>query len=239
MEDLAIRETSAVKVWANPNLKKATDEIYSIYRDTQKNAFRMCAIIADVAANKYYTDDGYKNVSDWAKEFFGMSKANVYNYIKIGTEFLTESVKLDKNGKKCGKSEYKSIFADDNGDFALTQILKLFPLDSKKGLTPDEIKTEYIETGVINYTMTAAEIEKKVKEILSEDDAPEEATPEVKPDEFIKDSDIAETIQFIKYDDGLKCFMINGVRYDLKEWEDVTHMVSAMIFRFATETEGE
>ena len=142
--------TNVTRKFENKGLQKATDRINKIGENVTKSLYEVAHIVAEVEANKFYLDDGYKNVHEWTKDAFGIAKSASYNMLAIGRDYTKEIT----NGKK---KVYRSNLTEDNEeDFSTTQITKLLPV-------PREKVDELVQSGLIVPSMTVKEIDEILK----------------------------------------------------------------------------
>ena len=141
----------------NKALKKATDRIIKASENVNKNMFTIARELNDVSESKCYTDDGFKNVGEYAEKVFGFKKSATYNFISIGKLF-TDTATLTSN------------LEHTEHDYSVSQLTRLVPLGSS------EVANELIEKGLFNEDSTIKEIEKAVKDYLNPDIVDGEAT---------------------------------------------------------------
>ena len=141
----------------NKTLKKATDRIIKASENVNKNMFTIARELNDVSESKCYTDDGFKNVGEYAEKVFGFKKSATYNFISIGKLF-TDTATLTSN------------LEHTDHDYSVSQLTRLVPLGSS------EVANELIEKGLFNEDSTIKEIEKVVKDYLNPDIVEGEAT---------------------------------------------------------------
>ena len=161
-EDKTMNEltTNVTRKFENKGLQKATDRINKIGERVTKSLYEVAHIVAEVDANKFYIDDGYKNVHEWTKDAFGIAKSASYNMLTIGRDYTKEIT----NGKT---KEYRSNLTDENDeDFSTTQVTVLLPL-------PRETVEELINTEAVTPSMTTREISEVVKRIKEAEKQPE------------------------------------------------------------------
>lgn len=131
-EIITIKETN----FKNATLTQATIEINELGTEVMKNFRNIARILADVASNECYKEDGFKNCAEYAMKTFGFKQSFSYNLIAIGKRF----------------SEANTALAD----YSATQLIKMLPMS-------DEEIENALESGEINADMTAKEIEVAVK----------------------------------------------------------------------------
>ena len=168
--------TNTAKKFENKGLQKATDRINKIGENVTKSLYEVAHIVAEVDANKFYLDDGYKNVHEWTKDAFGIAKSASYNMLAIGRDYTKEIT----NGKT---KVYRSNLTEDNEeDFSTTQITKLLPV-------PREKVDELVRFGVIVPSMTVKEIDEVLKALKNDEDEEIPDDDDIIPDD---DDDVIE-----------------------------------------------
>lgn len=102
----------------NEHLQKATEKILSIYQNAAKYAEEknreIAKTLAEVAAKKSYTQDGFKSVSDYANSTFGISKQNAYALASAG-KFYNDS-KTDDTLRSLSPSKLAAVASVDKKD---------------------------------------------------------------------------------------------------------------------------
>ena len=158
--------------FANKELNKATAKIIALAENVRRSAFATAAIIAQVEANKYYLDDGFKSGAEWASKTFGFAKTAAYNMARIGAEFITP-VMNEKN--KITGFISKLVPETATHDYTTTQIVEIMPLGVDNAI-------KICQSGEITPDMSCKAIREKVKAILN----PEaEAEAEAEAEEMI------------------------------------------------------
>ena len=176
-KELSIINENPVEL-KNAGLKAATESIIAIGGEIRANLYKVAAIMSNVAENKLYEEDGFKNVTEWAKKCLGFKKSQTYALCKIGKEYTADNMLESK------------LIHEQNNDFSVTQVVVMFPLGTAEKMD------EAIAENDITPDMTVAEIKKKVKAITSDEDneekvteteeATDEAESEVKEEEPVK-----------------------------------------------------
>lgn len=154
-----MENTITVKEIKNATLKKATERITKCTHAIATNAYTIAAILAKIDETECYTDDGFKNVTEYTEAFFGMKKSATYEYIKIGREYV------ENNHSNLPHAEV---------DFTHKQVAALLPLNNR------DRAVELIEDGTITVDTPVSEIKKIVKAETTE---PTEETEETEPTE--------------------------------------------------------
>lgn len=72
-------------------LAKAGLELDAIGNDVAAKAVEQCKIYFDVTARKLYEEDGFKNVGEFAKEFFGESDSSASQKATVYERFFSDS----------------------------------------------------------------------------------------------------------------------------------------------------
>lgn len=121
---------------------------------TVEIAFRL----AYIKSNIDVTEEGFKNIADYAETLFGFKKSTTYNYIKVAERYIEKH-----------ENKYNSIlYNDDMGkDYTTAQLLELLPVETEKA-------EEMQATGKISPEMSASAIRKAVKA----ETEPEQEEPE-------------------------------------------------------------
>lgn len=80
----------------NYNLQLATDKIAQIYSNAAKYVDEknraIASILAEVAAEKSYVDDGFKSVADYAAKTFGIARQNAYALATAGKVYNDDTI---------------------------------------------------------------------------------------------------------------------------------------------------
>lgn len=84
---------TAIPIFVDDRLNKATQRIISIYTDAAKYADtknrELAKIFSDVAEKKSYEKDGFKSVADYANTIFGIKRQNAYALAAAGKIYNT------------------------------------------------------------------------------------------------------------------------------------------------------
>lgn len=157
-------------------LTKATKRIDALNENVRSNLYEIASILSEVKETKAFSDDGYKDVAEWARECFGYEKSMVYNLAKIGKEYVSPI--LSEKGKPIG---YRSNLIESGEDYTTTQIIKMLPAGR-------DLAKELTDAEVITPTMSTREIEKAIKNALNpesledESDVTDETENETEPE---------------------------------------------------------
>ena len=163
-----MENTITVKEIKNTTLKKATERITKCTHAIATNAYTIAAILAKIDEMECYTEDGFKNVAEYAETFFGMKKSTTYEYIKIGRDYVENN---------------HSNLPHADIDFTHKQVAALLPLKNR------DRAVELIEDGTITVDTPVSEIKKIVKAETTEPTEEEtEPTEEAEPTEKIADN---------------------------------------------------
>lgn len=113
--------------------------IYDRMNDMQKSSFDIAYSLYMIYSNAYYKIDGYKNIYDYARERYGISRGTTNNFINITERFAD----LEKHAFEL-KPDYSG--------FSSTQLICML------GHTDDELKDKGIAPG-----MSSRDIKKALK----------------------------------------------------------------------------
>lgn len=101
---------ATTRKFKDPRLAEATKRIANIYIDAAKfvdtKNREIASILAEVMEAKSYEKDGFKSVSDYAKEVFGINRQNAYSLATAG------KVYNDKNAPEALKAMTPSKLAE-------------------------------------------------------------------------------------------------------------------------------
>lgn len=102
---------TAVPTFTNKRLNDATQKILSIYVSAANYADRknreIAKILASVAADKCYAEDGFDSVSDYAEKTFGIRRTNAYALATAGA--IYNDVAADERLKELSPSKLAEI----------------------------------------------------------------------------------------------------------------------------------
>lgn len=204
-----VNTANAVPVLMNRDLQKATDRIIALNNENIRNDYQIAAIFANVEKSGCFTDDGFKNAVEWGMKCIGLKKAQCYNYLKVGKEFIREII--SNKGKSIGYcSNLLPIPGDEanrevtsfgtepapapNKDFNISQTIALSRLESR------EQALDLIHEGKVNPDMSVRDIKKVIDEVKNPtetaDDAADEQT-DAKPAKKGRDLSKIETADLI------------------------------------------
>lgn len=190
-----VNTSNAAPVLMNRDLQKATDRIIALNNENIRNDYQIAAIFANVEKTGCFTDDGFKNAVEWGMKCIGLKKAQCYNYLKVGKEFIREII--SNKGKSIGYcSNLLPIPGDEanrevtsfstepapapDKDFNISQTIALSRLESR------EQALDLIHEGKVNPEMSVRDIKKIVDEVknpnestepIDESDEPTDAKP--------------------------------------------------------------
>lgn len=168
----------AAPVFSDKRLNAATKKITKYANSIRTNYYGIAKCLAEVADNKYFEADGFKNAAEYAETTFGIKRAQAYNLIRIGRDYTTP--------------ELTSNLPHDGNDYTTTQVLKMLPIGDREEVI------EFVEAEQITPDMTAAEINKKVKAYLKKDEPVEDSVAEDDGETAEPAEDIKSAIKQIK-----------------------------------------
>lgn len=163
-----MENTITVREIKNATLRKATERITARIHAIARNAYTIAAILAKIDETECYTEDGFKNVAEYAEALFGMKKSTTYEYIKIGRYYVANN---------------ESNLPHEDVDFTHKQVAALLPLKNR------DRAVELIEDGTITVDTPVSKIKKIVKaETKAEQTEETEPTEEAEPTEETPDN---------------------------------------------------
>ena len=183
-----INTASTLPVYMDKTLQKATQTIWELEQANRKNGYKIATIMVGVETSGCYESGGFKSVADWAMDAFGYKKSMVYDYLKIGKEFVRDV--LNAKGKSIGVAtnllpipgtdvynpdEIEGPAPAPERDFNPTQVGKMLSLGH-------ETARKLVEMGKITPDMSTTDIGKVVKAFKSgtldnDDEEPETTEP--------------------------------------------------------------
>ena len=189
-------ETSMISAeFCNKDLQKATNQIFKLGDKIRNNWFEIAYIVAKVAENESYKEDGFRTVHDWTAETFGFKKSASYALLTIGKDYTT--FKADSKGRITG---FKSnLVPDGSPDFSKTQIERMLPAGR-------EMIVQLIANDEITTDMSAKKISEVVKQFTSHVEAEEGTEVEEEATEAEEASE--ETPEIEVWDKGGVLYMI-------------------------------
>lgn len=161
-------------------LNLVTKEIRKLGTATRKASYRVAVLLAEAKRDVDFTQEGYKDVTEYSEAEFGFKKTQTYNLVTVGERFV--ACHYSEKGKLTDISLNPNIFGD-NIDYGMSQLIIL------SAMSDDEI-TGLIAEGKITPAMSCRELAKLVKSLkvpatneaieeeVSEEEAPEEEAPE-------------------------------------------------------------
>lgn len=129
----------------NKKLVAACKRIEKASDDTRKALFRIAYELRRIDANKLYSDDGYKNISDCAEKLFGYKKAMTNNLVRIAENYMDAAGALTLPT------------GDGVKEWTVGQLQELLKL------SPDVVR-ELVDNGTIHSGMTSKAIRQAVKD---------------------------------------------------------------------------
>ena len=147
MNELTVRNINAID---NKELKAATKRIAKAISGVKKNYFAIAVNLNDIDEKNLYEADGYASTAEYAEAVFGIKKAQTYNLIRLGREYITP--------------ELTTNIPHDDDDFNATQVIKMFPLGDRESVI------EFVKSEDITPAMTTKEIVEKVKAYTKDED---------------------------------------------------------------------
>lgn len=209
--------------FTNKELNTATNAIFKLGNAIKNNLYNVAHIMATVDENKYYEEDGFKNVHEWTTQTFGFKKSASYSLLKIGKEY-TRAITEDKNGKVKLIGYGSNLIEETDIDFTTTQVECMLPLghDTAEQLVQEE---------VITPEMSCKEIKKIVKAYRNpEEETSSEATEETsgQPENVdeVCASDVKHEILLAVKPDGTKVFVLNGEEIPADDYSRVLEFVT-------------
>lgn len=184
-----MENTITVREIKNATLRKATERITARIHAIARNAYTIAGILAKIDETECYTEDGFKNVAEYAEALFGMKKSTTYEYIKIGRYYVANN---------------ESNLPHAEVDFTHKQVAALLPLKNR------DRAVELIEDGTITVDTPVSEIKKIVK---AETTAEAEPTEETEPTEKAKPTEEAEPTEEETTDNAA---LIASAIYDMR-----------------------
>lgn len=158
--------TVTSKTFKSAALNEATAKIASIYANAAKYADaknrEIAAVLAKVAAEKSYEEDGFKSVADYANKSFGIARQNAYALATAGKVYNDESAapalkafspsKLAEIANVPAPVLEKAITSGEISADTTQKELREFAKSSKSAA--DSGKTEIVDTYVPSPCMT-------------------------------------------------------------------------------------
>ena len=167
-----ITNTNSTPVLMNTELQKATDNVIALNNANIRNDYQIAAIFAQVEKSGCFTDDGFKNVTEWGIKCIGFKRAQCYNYLKVGKEYIREII--SNKGKNLGYcSNLLPIPGDESNrevtsfgtepapapdkDFNMSQTIAISRIETR------EQAIDLIHEGVISPDMSVRDIKKVIE----------------------------------------------------------------------------
>ena len=139
--------------FTNPHLEMWTERIRQYSLNDEQNKRNTAYALGQVMTTKCYTDDGFKSVSDYAEQTFGIKKAQASKFARIGLKFLVEDVD--------GNAQYNvNILGDGN-----------WTLGNLSELTGDKTSVEDIKRAVESGAISDESTQQDLREWASESDS--------------------------------------------------------------------
>ncbi len=170
------------RAFASKALTKATKRIDALNDNVRSNLYEIASILSEVKETKAFSDDGYKDVAEWAKECFGYEKSMVYNLAKIGKEYV--SPVLSEKGKTIG---YRSNLIESGEDYTTTQVIKMLPAGR-------ELAKELTDAELITPAMSTREIEKAIKNAINPESLEDESDVVDESENDVSENDTPDTV---------------------------------------------
>lgn len=208
MELAIIKKEALTPAFINKDLNRATKKIATIGTKVAKNFYDVARVLAKVAENECYKDDGFKSAADYAEKVFGFKKSMAYSLIKIGKEYTDPELPAS------------NLPHEDGEDFTVSQLDRVLPLERDKVV-------ELVNEKEITPKMTIKEISDVVKRAKdSENDA---ETPENDGEGDGEGSTTPTTAT--AYDKAKKALYkaLSKLHDELGNWEGVVELVNDYI----------
>lgn len=135
------------------NLFEAENYLVSLNVHINLSSNAQIFIIRQIEDKKLYSKD-FKNIYEWGKEFLGVSKSLISQYLSASNLLLDGAY---------------SRYASNEGDFNAAQLVEMRPRKeskNKKELTISDVD-EMIGKGVIHYATSPKEIRQIINDFLS------------------------------------------------------------------------
>lgn len=146
--ETAITQQSEIK-FHNKKLAQHTKAIEKLLTQTKRNMFEISARLLVIRNENLYSEDGFKDVFDYAEKMFDWKKNFVYKLSTAAEKYIEASAE--------GKG-YVSIITHDNADYTVSQLIELNSLEpetavelDKKALISPEMSTKQIREVVKSY----------------------------------------------------------------------------------------
>ena len=196
-----ITNNNQTPILMNRDLQKATDNVIALNNANIRNDYQIAAIFAQVEKSGCFTDDGFKNVTEWGMKCIGFKRAQCYNYLKVGKEYIREII--SNKGKNLGYcSNLLPIPGDDSNreltsfgtepapapdkDFNMSQTIAISRIDTR------EQALDLIHEGVISPEMSVRDIKKVIEKIKNPDDIEDEETEQPEQPEKKRKRDLSK-----------------------------------------------
>ena len=196
-----ITNNNQTPILMNRDLQKATDNVIALNNANIRNDYQIAAIFAQVEKSGCFTDDGFKNVTEWGMKCIGFKRAQCYNYLKVGKEYIREII--SNKGKILGYcSNLLPIPGDDSNreltsfgtepapapdkDFNMSQTIAISRIDTR------EQALDLIHEGVISPEMSVRDIKKVIEKIKNPDDIEDEETEQPEQPEKKRKRDLSK-----------------------------------------------
>lgn len=145
--ETAIVTDTHVNNLTNKKLIAHTKAIEKLMTATKRNMFEISARLLVIRNENLFTDDGFKDVFEYAEKLFGYKKNMVYKLTTAAEKFIEQAPE--------GKG-YISILAHETEDYTVSQLIELNAIEPDTAVTLDRNE-------VINPKMTTKEIREVVK----------------------------------------------------------------------------
>lgn len=89
-------QTPATFKFKSASLNAYSRQIADIGRDMASKNFELSKILGKVKTEKAYEEDGFKSVSDYAEQTFGIKKSSAYQLATVGERFLNATTPTAK-----------------------------------------------------------------------------------------------------------------------------------------------
>ena len=158
MNEIAVVSKVEFSTLKNSKLAAACRRIEKATEQTRNALFRIAYELHRIDANKLYTDDGYKNISDAALALFGYKKAMTNNLCRIAERYLSATSPV------CVLSS-----GIDGDGVPIEKPWTVGQLQEVLTLSTDEVKA-LVDNGTLNANMTSKAIREAVKKYKAERD---------------------------------------------------------------------
>ena len=137
-------------------LRNYANEIAEVVAVGRKARVQLCGIMAEMAEQDIYEQFG--GFAEFVEQRLGLKKSQAYDMVRVGRVFA-----IDRN------VNWKPILTAKGGEWTQTQLMALLPMGGSGKNRLDDVDTLYacqslVDRGLVNPTMTVAEIKEVVKQ---------------------------------------------------------------------------